>query len=416
MSAGYRVLASATLLAVMCGTADEPLAARVQDESFAGRIRTFHVARGVGTHPAAHPQDTDARAREAYRQARERQAAGDDDGALALLWQASGLAPRDADIQMALAGALERVGALDAAIEAWRAALVARPGERKASRGLVLALVAVGRSPEAVVLARAAAEAAPSDPDALCTLGLAQSELDVDAALATFRSALARAPDHTLSRYNLALLLKRLDRLDEAIAELMRVIAREPRPEAQYALGVAWWHRGDAARATAAFEATIALEPKHAEAYHKLGVVRAAEREWDGAAAALRRSLELRPDVPEVHLSLARVLSASGDEAAARAHLARAERLRHESEREHEARVWTSLGSARLEGGDPIAALDAFRRALAIRDTYAPAHFQMGRALERLGDAEAADGAYARARQLNPHLVRGTRIAPERVP
>ena len=65
--------------------------------------------------------------------------------------------------------------------------------------------------------------------------------------------------------------------------------------------------------------------------------------------------------------------------------------------------------------GDAIAALDAFRRALAIRGTYAPAHFQMGRALERLGDAEAADGAYARARQLNPHLVRGPRDRSRRV-
>ena len=50
-----------------------------------------------------------------------------------------------------------------------------------------------------------------------------------------------------------------------------------------------------------------------------------------------------------------------------------------------------------------MTALDAFRRAVAIRPTYAAAHFQMGRALEKLGDPQAADGAYARARQLNPH-------------
>jgi Tfp pilus assembly protein PilF len=113
-----------------------------------------------------------------------------------------------------------------------------------------------------------------------------------------------------------------------------------------------------------------------------------------------------------VHETLARALRASGDEPGARAHLARSEQLRRESAHEHEARVWTALGSARLEHGEAVAALDAFRRAVAIRPTYAAAHFQMGRALEKLGDPEAADGAYARARQLNPHLVNRPRSGP----
>ena len=216
---------------------------------------------------------------------------------------------------MTLADGLERVGALDAAIEAWRAALAARPADRRASRGLALALVAVGRSPEAVTLARTAAESAPKDSEALFTLGLAQSEQDVEAAMTTLRTLLDRAPDHTLARYNLALLLRRADRLDEAVAELDRVIALDPRAEAHYALGLTWWQRGDAARATASFEAAIAMEPRYAEAYHKLGVVRAAQRDWAAAHAALQRSLTLRPGMAEVHDTLARVLRASGDDA-----------------------------------------------------------------------------------------------------
>ena len=174
-------------------------------------------------------------------------------------WRSCGKRPARRHVtqisEIALAEGLERVGALDAAVEVWRAALAARPGDRKASRGLVLALVAAGRGPEAVTLARAAAEASPKDVEALFTLGLAQSEQDVSAALAAMTRVVERAPDHTLARYNLALLLKRVDRLEEAIAELMRVVALEPRPEAHYALGIAWWHRGDAARATAAFQA-----------------------------------------------------------------------------------------------------------------------------------------------------------------
>ena len=144
--------------------------------------------------------------------------------------------------------------------------------------------------------------------------------------------------------------------------------------------------------------------------------MRAAARDWRGAAAALRRALELRPADPGVHDTLARVLRASGDDAGARAHLAEGARLRREAEREHEARVWTSLGTVRLVDGDALAALDALRRAVATCDTYAPAHFQMGRALERLGDRAAASEAYGRARQLNPHLVRPPRLDVDGIP
>ena len=43
-------------------------------------------------------QPGDARAVDAYRRAADLEARGDTSGALALLWTASGLAPRDADI------------------------------------------------------------------------------------------------------------------------------------------------------------------------------------------------------------------------------------------------------------------------------------------------------------------------------
>jgi tetratricopeptide (TPR) repeat protein len=348
---------------------------------------------------------TSGQAREVYRQALERERRGDAGGALALLWTAAGLDPGNAEIQARLAEALERVGALDAAIDAWRAAVAARGGEVRTSRGLVLALVAAGRSADAITFARAANERAPADVEALVTLGLAQSEQDIDAAMDCFTRVLARAPQHTLARYNLALLLRRVDRLDEAIAELQRVAAVEPRAEVLQALGAAWWHRGDGSRATEALQAAIVADPRRADAHQLLGVVRAASRDWTGAAAALRRALELRPQVPETHVTLSRVLRAAGDAAGANRHAAEGERLRHAAEREQEARVLTSLGTLRLEQGDALAALDAFRRAIGRLETYAPAHFQMGRALDRLGEPEAATAAYTRAQTLNPQLV-----------
>src|SRR5688572_10267767 len=87
---------------------------------------------------AASEQDESARAKQAYARAIELEAAGNHSAALSLLWEAAGLAPRDADVQNRLGEALERIGALDAAVEAYRAAVAARPDFRKASNNLIL--------------------------------------------------------------------------------------------------------------------------------------------------------------------------------------------------------------------------------------------------------------------------------------
>ena len=120
--------------------------------------------------------------------------------ALALLWEAAGLSPRDPEIQTALGEALERIGAFDAAIGAYRVALEQNPQFRKASNNLILALVKAGRSEEAIARAQALVDAAPKDPDRYFTLGLAQSEQNIDAAMQSFRRALELNPRHALAR------------------------------------------------------------------------------------------------------------------------------------------------------------------------------------------------------------------------
>jgi tetratricopeptide (TPR) repeat protein len=355
--------------------------------------------------PLGREQDASGRAKDAYARAIELETAGNHAGALSLLWEAAGLAPHDADVQNRLGEALERIGALDAAVDAYRSALAARPEFRKASHNLILALVKAGKGEEAVRRARALVAAAPEDPDRHFTLGLAQSEQDVTGAIASFRRVLEIAPRHTLARYNLALVLRRADRLPDAIDELERALAIEPRAEVHYTLGVIYWHQGDPERAARALRAAVAAQPDYADAHETLGGVLKSIRDWKGAAASLRRAIALRPDRPAAHYTLSQVLQLSGDARGARAHLAEAERLRLRAQVEQEAGVWTSVGTGQLEGGDPAAAIESFRRAIAVFEPYAPAHYQMGRALQRLDRQDAARAAFARARQLNPSLV-----------
>ncbi len=350
-------------------------------------------------------QDTQARAREVYTRATQLDVRGNASAALTLLWDAASLAPDDAEIQNRLGEALDRLGALDAAVEAFRTALAARPSFRKASNNLVLTLVKAGRAAEAITHARALVAEKPGDPERLFTLGLAQAEADVTGAITTFRRVLERAPRHTLARYNLALVLQRDDRIPEAIDELERTLAIERQPEAYYTLGVIRWRLGDFTAAARALRSAIQARPDYIEAHLALGAVLKSQRDLNGAAAALRRALELRPGSRAAHYTLGQVLQLQGNEAGARRKFADAERLRHLREQSQQAGVWTAVGTAKLESGDLLGAVDCFRQATTVLPDFAPAHYQLGRAFLALGQRDAALDAFGRAQRLNPALV-----------
>jgi tetratricopeptide (TPR) repeat protein len=360
------------------------------------------IAATLGLGAAA--QDS-ARAKSAYDRAVALEAQGNHAAALALLWEASGAAPREPDIQNRLGEALDRLGALDAAIDAYRRALAERPSFRQASNNLILALVKVGKGPEAIRLAQQLVTDAPTDPDRYFTLGLAQSEQDFEGAIRTFRKALELAPNHTLARYNLALVLRRADRLDEALEELRRSIASDPRAEAYYTMGVIQWHQGDLDRSVQALRAAVNMEPRYADAYYALGSVLKARGDPAESVAALRRAIAIQPDRPTAHYALAQALQLSGDIAGARGELAESERLRRKAEIEHEAVVATSVGIQKMTVSEWNDALGQFTRAVTISPDYAPAHYQMGLALRQLGRLDESRKSFDRARKLNPNLV-----------
>lgn len=374
--------------------------------SCARRLIAIAALVALTAHPSdAATQDGHQRARDLYARAVQLEADNNWPAALSLLWEAAGLAPRDAEVQSRLGEALERIGALDAAIAAYRLSLAERPDSRKTSTSLILALVKAGHGGEAVERARALSAVAPRDPERLFTLGLAQSEVNVDDAIGTFRRVLDLAPAHVLARYNLALVLKRTDRLQDALDELGRALAVEPRSELHYTRGIIHWHQGDLDRAARALREAIALQPRNLEAHSALGSVLKAQRDWAGAAAALRHAITLGPELPAPLYTLAQVLRTAGDERGARNALAEAERLRRSHESEQEATMWTTAGIEKFNRGDLSGALGLFQRATAASDRYAPAFYQMGRALQGLGRPDAARRAFARASELNPSLV-----------
>ena len=346
-----------------------------------------------------------ARATELYQRALELERRGNGPAALSLLWEAAGLAPQDGVIHDRLGEALERIGALDAAVDAYRTAAGARPAPRGAANHLVLALVKSGRSTEGIARARALAAEAPGDAERWFTLGLAQADADVDGALDSFHRALALDRRHALARYNLALVLYHADRLEPALDELREALAIQPSPEVHYTLGIVYWHQGDLDRAAKSLADAIAANRDYADAHLALGTIFKARGDLKRAAASLRRAIALGPDLPAPRIVLAQTLTLAGDEAGARRESLEADRLRTRSQQSQEASTWTAVGAQKLDSGDAAAAADCFRRATQAFDGFAPAHYQLGRALERLGQHDAARAAFARAQQLNPALV-----------
>jgi tetratricopeptide (TPR) repeat protein len=208
-----------------------------------------------------------------------------------------------------------------------------------------------------------------------------------------------------LAHYNLALVLKRVDRAQDAIAELQRALAIQPRPEAHFALGTLYFHQGEFDRAIGALTSAVAAEPRLVDAHITLGSVFRAKRQFPEAIDALRRAIALDPGSWSARAALATVLQQAGAADAAVQEAAEAERRRRRGELEREAAAITAVGIARLDANEAEAAAEQFRRAIARVDAYAPAHYQLGRALERLGREGDARAAFMRAYALDRSLL-----------
>jgi Flp pilus assembly protein TadD len=126
------------------------------------------------------------------------------------------------------------------------------------------------------------------------------------------RAAVARAEEHERAR-----------RHDLARAEYERAIAEAPDPASEVyarvelASQLAFW--GEVAAAITQLEAVVALDPRHARAWHDLGVLRHHQGDDPGATAALARAVELAPRDPRPRIALAALLWQTGDRAGARA-------------------------------------------------------------------------------------------------
>jgi len=272
---------------------------------------------------------------------------------IALAWSAAAVRARGARLALAACGVAALVALASATLarqavwrdseSLWRATLARNPRSREAHNNYGDWLAKSGRRAEAIEHLREAIAIDSTLVLPRVNLGVAlQDEGRLDEAAAVLGDAARMAPRDSDAQYNLAVTLARLGRKREARAALARsfgagaggvsagegaggaafdeglarrisaaTAARDA--AALYNLGIALVDLGEPARARAAFEASLRIEPNAPGALVNLGVALADLGDRSAAIAKFREALRIDPANAEANVNLAAQLVEAGD-------------------------------------------------------------------------------------------------------
>jgi tetratricopeptide (TPR) repeat protein len=289
-------------------------------------------------------------------------------GAETALRKSAELAPRTAisylDLGDLYMGGLNRPRDAEAA---YRRAVELQPDSASAHFGLGTALVALGRTDEAVTALETSVKLAPERPQPLLALGkLYTAKQDHTRALVTYDRLLKLQPGFVpalLDRGDIYLMARRDPAA--AVVDYERAAKIVPRsPTVQFKLGSAYQALGKLDDAVWHYRAAIAADNKLALAYNNLAAVDAErKRDLDEALKAAKRAIELAPKVNQ---------------------------------------FYDTLGSVHLARGELDQAIAAFQIAADSKPPNAEHYYHLGVALEQKGLKSEAIGALKQALSVNP--------------
>ena len=150
------------------------------------------------------------------------------------------------------------------------------------------------------------------------------------------------------------------------------------------------WQQGDFDKAVSALNAAIQAKPDYAEAHYTLGTVLKQQGKLPEAAASLREAIRLQPDFAGAHTTLAAILRQLGDTEGAARESRLGAQISKDKTNLQAATFDTNSGIRLLKVGDLEGAISQFRAAIALAPSYAPAHFNLAKALRQKGNTEEA--------------------------
>jgi protein O-GlcNAc transferase len=350
--------------------------------------------------------------------------------------QAVKLAPSDANIALTAGKALADAGADEQAAAVLEQAHRIDPGSAAVAYRLALVLQRVNRIPDAIALLKSVVEAEPKNGDALVNLGMAFSQAhkakdgvpyleravalepknatahqdlaaaylqinQVDDAIAQLRTAIKLAPDVPQLHYDLGAALKLEDDAVDAIPELETAEKLDNTSyAAPYVLGLLYMQAGRYADAAPQLETSLKLHPDNGDGWSTLGSVYLKLEKLPEAVNALREAIKQLPDQADPHLILANALVKQNLPAEAASERKVAADLMRAHMNLQRAEVATNSGKSLMAGGNLDEAIVQFRDALAFDPTYAEAHLELAKALEKQGKPDEAAKERAQAQSL----------------
>jgi tetratricopeptide (TPR) repeat protein len=197
---------------------------------------------------------------------------------------------------------LQQAATADVSINAaWREhlirrALVVDPDSTDALYDLASMLRVLRRYDEALELLERHQRLVPGDFQALADIGRCLSGLRRYSEAEPVLLRALEGLDDANTRYDLGLVRDRLGRIGEAIAEYRRALERNPNHgDALNNLGVALAREGKLGEAARQFERLIAIDPTNADAHANLGVVFIARGARELAAREFQEALRIDP-------------------------------------------------------------------------------------------------------------------------
>ena len=236
----------------------------------------------------------------------------------------------DGDLWRLRIAALGQAGEEEAAAEALREAVAARPNDQELTQTLIAYLLSIGDAGEVEELLRARI-AGPEDVDGrAAVVALLRQTQGPEAALAELDALLADESTPEPARFQAlrAALLYDMDRREEGLAEMEALVeaAEDPVERAELAVSMARMRGGlgDRVGARAAVEAALADDPSQAEALKLQAAWLVEEDRPDEAIEALRTALVSAPRDPGIMTLLAQAHLRAGERTLAEEMLAQA--------------------------------------------------------------------------------------------
>ncbi|MEO6569194.1 MAG: tetratricopeptide repeat protein, partial [Opitutaceae bacterium] len=245
-----------------------------------------------------------------------------------------------------------------------------------------------------------------------------------------YEATLAKNPSAAMAHHNLAQELMDAGRVNEAIPHLEAALALRPNSvKAAYNFARARLILRDSAAAIPLLERAVRLDPTHAFARNDLGFALMNQQRLDPAEEQLKMAVQLKPDYALAHFNLASLLAKKGDHGKAIEHFAAAARVQPGSPETEVGwaislmaleRVGESLAhferatrlapertdiqnlfaKAQVVRDRLTAAIASHRAALAANPGSAELHFNLGTALQKMGQREESAQHLAEAARL----------------